>query len=46
MIEVYYACLQLKDGRIQRIKFKSREAARKYIRDRFDPEIHTSCWTE
>ena len=46
MIQIYYACIKHKDGRLERVKFKSREAAREYIRNKFDAEIHTSCWTE
>lgn len=39
----YYACLREKSGKIIRIKFQSREEARKYIRDNYDETIHTSC---
>ena len=51
---MYYACLEFKpekhgkDGKskIIKTKFATKEEAREYIRAHFNPEIHSSCWTE
>lgn len=42
----YYACLEFKDGRIEKKSFKDRKEARQYISENYNPEIHKSCWTE
>jgi hypothetical protein len=42
----YYACMQFKDGYIEKKSFKDRNEARQYISENYDPEIHKSCWTE
>ena len=43
---MYYACLELKDGHIERKAFVDRKEARQYIAENYNQEIHTSCWTE
>ena len=51
---MYYACLEFKaeshgkDGnkRVVKTAFEKREDARAYIEQNFNPDLHTSCWTE
>ena len=42
----YYACFQMKDGYIKKIKFNDREEAHRYVNEHFDPAVHSQCWTE
>ena len=52
---MYYACLEFKldkhgkDGqraKIIKVKFNTKQEAHDYISANFNPEIHSSCWTE
>ena len=43
---MYYACLEFKDGHVEKKAFEDRKDARKYISDNYNQEIHKSCWTE
>ena len=50
---MYYACFEYlpekhgKNGALTTKKgFETREEARAYISEHFNPEIHSKCWTE
>ena len=43
---MYYACLEFKDGHVEKKAFEDRKDARKYISENYNQKIHTSCWTE
>lgn len=43
---MYYACLEFKDGHVEKKRFEKREEAREYIAKTYNLEIHKSCWTE
>jgi len=50
---MYYACLEFKpdkqgkgEERIIKKAFETHEEAHEYIAKEFNPELHTSCWTE
>lgn len=42
----FFACLEHKDGKVDRIMFDNREDARSFILMRFNQNVHTRCWTE
>lgn len=42
----YYACLESKDGKIEKKRFETRQEARDYISKNFSDLEHKACWTE
>ena len=42
----YYACIEFKDGTIMKVPCKNKDDARECIRQMFNPEQHSKCWTE
>lgn len=43
---MYYACLEYKDGRVEKVPFEDRTEARKYISDNWDEDECVAAWTE
>ena len=42
----YYACIEYKDGHVERIPFEDRKEANKYITDSWDEEDSVQAWIE
>ena len=42
----YYACIQYKDGHVERVLFANRKEANKYISDNRDEEESVQAWIE
>ena len=42
----YYACIQYKDGHIERVSFEDRKEANNYISDNWDEEESVQAWIE
>lgn len=42
----YYACIEYKDGHMERVPFEDRTEANKYISDNWDEEESVQAWIE
>ena len=42
----YYACIEYKDGHVERVLFEDRKEANKYISDSWDEEDSVQAWIE